>query len=332
MNVKATTIAATSPKHATKDFPKAQKGQEKRRTPCAFCDLNHHPSQCLKYKDLIIDDKRKLIHGKNCCLKCLGLHLVRDCILSENASLATDNIITAFNNNKTRTALAISSQQQLVSDRPHKLVNRQQKRFANSLLLHVPVTTRKKHKFTNTYTFLDNGSNDSYLLQSISNSLQLDESLETEEFFIDGFHNSKQITARSVELIIHPFGNLSEKFPVKQAFVLDMLNLDDVQLDNLNSICSSYNHLKDINFTDFDNNRFRQRFRQQVSILIGTNNIDLFTSQAIIKGPEIAPRAICLPFGWTIGGPTADILGNSVLQAYSSHISDINEDAHFPNY
>ena len=66
----------------------------------------------------------------------------------------------------------------------------------------------------NTYAFPDNGSNDSYLLQSTSDSLQLDESLETEEFFIDGFHDSKQFKARSVELTIHPFENLSEQFLV----------------------------------------------------------------------------------------------------------------------
>ena len=46
--------------------------------------------------------------------------------------------------------------------------NRQQKRFANSLLLYVPVTIRNKHKYINTYAFRDNGSNDSYLLQSTS--------------------------------------------------------------------------------------------------------------------------------------------------------------------
>ena len=45
-------------------FSENTKRLEKRRTPCAFCDMDHHPSQCLKYKDLTIDDKRKLIHAK----------------------------------------------------------------------------------------------------------------------------------------------------------------------------------------------------------------------------------------------------------------------------
>ena len=106
--------------------------------------------------------------------------------------------------------------------------------------------------------------------------------------------------------------------------MLDKLNPEDVQPDKLNSICSSYDHLTDINFPDFDSN--------QVSILIGIDNIDLVTSQAIIKGPENASRAISTPLGWTIVDPTAEILGNSVFRAYSSHHNDINEDAHLSEF
>ena len=88
---------------------------------------------------------------------------------------------------------------------------------------------------TNTFflrhAFLENGSNDNYLLQSVSDSLQLDESLEKEEFLIDGFHDSKQIKARSVELTTHRFGNLSKQFVVKRAYMHDKLNLKDAQPD-----------------------------------------------------------------------------------------------------
>ena len=44
------------------------------------------------------------------------------------------------------------------------------------------------------------------------------------------------------------------------------------------------------------------------------DNIDLVTSQAVTKGPENAPRAISIPLGWTIGGPTAGIHGNSTKE------------------
>ena len=67
---------------------------------------------------------------------------------------------------------------------------------------------------------------------------------------------------------------------MKRAYVLDKLNLEDVHPNKFNSICdylrlSHYDYLKNINFTVFDIN--------QVSILIGTDNIDLGTSQALIK-------------------------------------------------
>ena len=75
----------------------------------------------------------------------------------------------------------------------------------------------------------------------------------------------------------------------------------------------------DNNFLNFDNN--------QVSILIGTKNLDLVTYQTTKEGPENAPRVISKQIGRTIGGPTADLLGKSVLRAYSSHIKNIYEDA-----
>ena len=84
------------------------------------------------------------------------------------------------------------------------------------------------------------------------------------------------------------------------------------------NLCSSYNHLKNINFQDIDTN--------QVSILIGTNNIDFVTSQATIKGPKNSTRAFCTPLAWFIVGSTADILGTTVFQAYIYHVNEINED------
>ena len=84
------------------------------------------------------------------------------------------------------------------------------------------------------------------------------------------------------------------------------------------NLCSNYNHLKNIHFQDIDIN--------QVSIRIGTDNIDFVTSQATIKGPKNATRAFCTPLGWFIVGSTADILGTSVFQAYIFHVNEISED------
>ena len=84
------------------------------------------------------------------------------------------------------------------------------------------------------------------------------------------------------------------------------------------NLCINNNHLKKIHFQDIDIN--------QVSILIGTDNIDFVTSQATLKRPENSTRAFCTPLGWFIVGSTADILGTSVFQAYISHVNEINED------
>ena len=67
-------------------------------------------------------------------------------------------------------------------------------------------------------------------------------------------------------------------------------------------MCSNHDHLKDINFPDFDKN------------LIGTDNIDFVTSQATITRTENAPHAISTSLVWKIFGPTADLLGISVFE------------------
>ena len=138
-------------------------------------------------------------------------------------------------------------------------------------------------------------------------------------------------------------------------------------------MCSNHDHLTDIIFPDFDNNLigtdnidlvtsqatitrteiapraistplvwkigvptadilvnsvFKPTFLTTTTKpLIGTDNIDLVTSEEKIKGPQNAPRAISTPVGWTIGGPTANTLENSVFRDYSSHHNDTNEDA-----
>ena len=80
---------------------------------------------------------------------------------------------------------------------------------------------------------------DNFLLHSTTDSLQLDEGLETKEFFIDGFNDSKEIKAWSVELTVHPLGNISDLFLVKHAYLPDKMNLEDVQPDKFNRIYCS---------------------------------------------------------------------------------------------
>ena len=91
------------------------------------------------------------------------------------------------------------------------------------------------------------------------------------------------------------FGHNAEKFPIDNAFVLPKINLHDADPTQLNSICQSYSHLKEISFPDFSDN--------QIGLILGQDNFDLITAKAVFKGPDNAPRAVLTDIGWTIGGP-----------------------------
>ena len=115
------------------------------------------------------------------------------------------------------------------------------------------------------------------------------------QLHVGGFHGTKTLTVEPVSFILHPFEQNAEKFPIDNAFVLPKINLHDADPTQLNSICQSYSHLKEISFPDFSDN--------QIGLILGQDNFDLITAKAVFKGPDNAPRAVLTDIGWTIGGP-----------------------------
>ena len=115
------------------------------------------------------------------------------------------------------------------------------------------------------------------------------------QLHVGGFHGTKTLTVEPVSFILHPFGQNAEKFPIDNAFVLPKIILHDADPTQLNSICQSYSHLKEISFPDFSDN--------QIGLILGQDNFDLITAKAVFKGPDNAPRAVLTDIGWTIGGP-----------------------------
>ena len=146
------------------------------------------------YKDLTIDDKWKFFHAKGFLLNFLGQHMVKGCISMRTCITCNRQHHSSIHQQQNpKSSRRFSSTQQLASDTPENSVNLQQRRLENSLLLFVPVKNRNKASIL-THGFLDIGGNDSYLLHLTSDTPQFDESLEKEEFFMDGFHDSKQIS------------------------------------------------------------------------------------------------------------------------------------------
>ena len=64
------------------------------------------------------------------------------------------------------------------------------------------------------------------------------------------------------------------------------LNMSLVNVAQLKALCKNYNRLSYINFPELELNN--------VSIIIGIENLDLIHYKQIIKGPKNAPREVKL--------------------------------------
>ena len=103
-------------------------------------------------------------------------------------------------------------------------------------------------------------------------------------------------------MTVHSFTTLKEELHIKRAYILQSLRVDYFQPNTFNCICRDYDQFHDITFPEFENN--------QISILLGTDNIDFNTTTSVIIRSDTAPRSFATVLGWTIGGSTAKILRN----------------------
>ena len=102
-----------------------------------------------------------------------------------------------------------------------------------------------------------------------------------------------------MDITVQSFGNDTLAFELTYVLIKANINLNAVDPEKLNDICSQYDHLKDICFPDFSNN--------DVSLVIGTDNIDIISPKTSIKGNQNVPRAVLTALGWTIAGKNNDI-------------------------
>ena len=77
----------------------------------------------------------------------------------------------------------------------------------------------------------------------------------------------------------------------------------------LNAFCNNYDHLSHINFPELE--------RNNVSIIIGIDNLDLIHYKQIIKGPKNVPWGVETTLGWTCAGKTKLVFNESTPVQYT---------------
>ena len=126
---------------------------------------------------------------------------------------------------------------------------------------------------------------------------------------ISGYHTTKEIDCSKVCFDIKPIDSSVEPVRPNDVMAAPDLNMSAVNVAQLNALCNNYDHLSHINFPELE--------RNNVSIIIGIDNLDLIHYKQIIKGPKNAPWGVETPLGWTCAGKTNLVFNESTLVQYT---------------
>ena len=108
---------------------------------------------------------------------------------------------------------------------------------------------------------------------------------------------------------IKPIDSSIEPVRLNDVMAVPELNMSAVKVAQLSALCKNYDHLSHINFPEFE--------RNNVSIIIGIDNLDLIHYRQIIKGPKNAPWGIETPLGWTCAGKINLVFSESTPLQYT---------------
>ena len=158
----------------------------------------------------------------------------------------------------------------------------------------VPVQLKNGDEVLDTYAYLDNGSCQSLLLRSTATNLNLNLN-DIGKMPISGYHMTKEIDCAPVKIQIRPLQG-EQSFEQIDVVAVPDLNMSPVDTKKLNRLCDSFEHLNHICFPDIGDNN--------VSIILGIDNLDLIHYKQIVKGPKNAPWGVETQLDWTCSGKT----------------------------
>ena len=106
---------------------------------------------------------------------------------------------------------------------------------------------------------------------------------------------TKEIDCAPLKLQIRPLQEEQSFEQIDVVAVPDLI-MSPVDTTKLNHLCDSFEHLNQICFPDIRENN--------VSIILGIDNLDLIHYKQIVKGPKNAPWGVETQLGWTCAGRT----------------------------
>ncbi|CAB3994162.1 Hypothetical predicted protein [Paramuricea clavata] len=168
----------------------------------------------------------------------------------------------------------------------------QVKRGMPVLLQVIPVTVHGPNGYLNTHAMLDSGSTCSLVLSSVAEKLGLEGS--EERIILNGIQGTSELNSRRVNTQVSAVNMVTPRFDVNGALVVEHLNIAQQKV-NLVDVKSKWPHLKEIDIPEASS--------CDVSLLIGSDCLDIILPIATRCGPRGTPVGIRTKLGWTITGP-----------------------------
>ena len=261
----------------------------KESVSCPNNDNCQYLYKCIHFQALSPPKRKDHVMKQKLCFNCFGHHHVDQCnsknVCCSNNTLLHDSFMNKSNSNV----------------KPVQFVGTCQLAF-------VAVQLINGNQSMKPYASLDNGSCQSLLLKPTAKKLGLN--LEkTGKMPISGYHATKEIGCSKVCLDIKPIDSSVEPVRLNDVMAVPDLNMSAVNVAQLNALCNNYDHLSHINFPELE--------RNNVSIIIGIDNLDLIHYKQIIKGSKNAQWGVETPLGWTCAGKTNLVFNESKPVQYT---------------
>ena len=113
---------------------------------------------------------------------------------------------------------------------------------------------------------------------------------------ISGYHTNKEIHCSKICFEIKPIASSVELVRLNDVMAVPDLNMSAVSVAHLNALCKNYDHLSHMNSSELE--------RNNVSIIIGIDNLDLNHYKQILKGPKNDSWGVETPLGLPCAGKT----------------------------
>jgi hypothetical protein len=184
----------------------------------------------------------------------------------------------------------------------------------------LPVTLYGPVGSVQTYAMLDLGSTCSLLSDTVAQELGLEG--ETQSLNLSGIRECSLLSSQRVCLKISGSDETRVIHEVNGVWVVDRLNLPVVNVD-MTKEKSKWSHLKELDLPSVKG--------KQVTLLLGSDAIDLIKPLEVRTGPPGAPHALNTALGWTTVGPVPGVAGLSEnvfhveVKSEDDELSDLSE-------